>query len=62
MKKYKPIYFWNEGPDSRHLITCIVKHRLKDAKAMIETIDDKTAFKIVRQDENGNKTILERVI
>lgn len=58
----KPVYFWNEGVDSRHFTTTKLFRKLKEAKGMIDTIDNKRAFKIVRQDEKGNKTILERVI
>ena len=58
----KPIYFWNEGPDSRHFTTTKLFRTLHEAKAMIETIDDKRAFKIIRQDEKENKTIAERII
>ena len=58
----KPIYFWNEGPDSRHFTTTKLFRTLREAKAMIETIDDKRAFKIIRQDEKENKTIAERII
>ena len=58
----KPIYFWNEGPDSRHFTSTKVFYRLKDAKAMIDTISASWAFKIVRQDENGNTTVSERIV
>ena len=58
----KPIYFWNEGCDSRHFTITKLCRTLKEAKAYIETIDSKRAFKIVRQDESGNKTLLERVV
>ena len=58
----KPIYFWNEGPDSRHFTTTKLFRTLREVKAMIGTIGNERAFKIVRQDENGNKTIAERII
>lgn len=58
----KPIYFWNEGPDSRHFTSTKVFHRLSDAKAMIDTISASWAFKIVRQDEKENKTVMERIV
>lgn len=58
----KPIYFWNEGPDSRHFTSTKVFHRLADAKAMIDTISVSWAFKIVRQDEKENKTVMERIV
>jgi hypothetical protein len=58
----KPIYFWEEGVDSRHFTITKVFKRLKDAVSMIETIDDKRAFRIVRRSEKEIKTILERVV
>ena len=57
-----PIWFVNEGPDTRHLINTHLFYRLREAQEFVASLDNNRAYQLIRWTEKTDQIIKDRIL